>query len=115
MLKSFLIAVVGAQTVLSGASALFNHETCMLTLQVSKPAVSIKGTVFTSANAPVGEAHIFVVRGEEEALSDSRGAFAFSSWQKFPLTLNIDHPDYKAVKVKVENAEQAILVKLEKK
>ena len=79
-----------------------------------KSSVVIQGTV-TANNNPVSRAHVYVVDGEEEALTNSKGEFKITTWQTLPLTITIEHADYETQKVRVSNALQRQQVVLKKK
>jgi hypothetical protein len=59
--------------------------------------------------------YIYITSGEEEALSNSKGAFTISTWQDLPVTLVIEHPVYKQKKIRITDASQYQLIKLDPK
>jgi hypothetical protein len=59
--------------------------------------------------------YVYITSGEEEALSNSKGAFTISTWQDLPVTLVIEHPVYKQKKIRITDASQYQLIKLEPK
>ena len=84
-------------------------------LQSDFPKV-IKGTVVdNSSNTPVEKAYIYIISGEEEALSSKDGSFEIITWQAFPVTIEIKHEQYKSAKAVYKNADDRPLIKLQSK
>ena len=79
-----------------------------------KSSVVIQGTV-TSNNNPVSRAHVYVVDGEEEALTNSKGEFKIITWQNAPFTITVEHSDFETKKLRVTDAAQRQQVVLKKK
>ena len=76
----------------------------------------VKGMVIDNSNhTPVEKAYIYIVSGEEEALSLKDGSFEITTWQAFPVTLQIKHEQYKATKIVYKNAAESPLIKLQSK
>ena len=84
-----------------------NHEA------VPPTAVKLQGVVVGKDNRPVANAYLFVIRGEEENITGSNGQFALTTWQKFPVSLSIEHPAYKKLKLVIKDAGQMQVIKLE--
>jgi hypothetical protein len=77
---------------------------------------TIAGIVKNSANdKTIENVYIYITSGEEEALSNNKGAFTISTWQDLPVTLVIEHPVYKQKKVRITDASQQQLIKLDPK
>jgi hypothetical protein len=76
-------------------------------------ATKLKGIVVGKDNRPVSNAYLFVVKGEEETITGSNGQFALTTWQKFPVSLSVEHPDYKKLKLLIKDAGQKQVIKLE--
>jgi hypothetical protein len=76
-------------------------------------ATKLQGIVVGKDNRPVSNAYLFVVKGEEETITGSNGQFALTTWQKFPVSLSVEHPDYKKVKLLIKDAGQKQVIKLE--
>jgi hypothetical protein len=54
-------------------------------------AVLIKGKVINeSTGKPIGDVHVFIVDGEEEALTNAQGEFTIRSWQKGPFKVTAE-------------------------
>jgi hypothetical protein len=76
----------------------------------------IKGIVVdNSNNTPVEKAYIYIISGEEEALSSKDGSFEIITWQTFPVTIEINHDQYKSAKAIYKNADDRPLIKLQSK
>ena len=55
--------------------------------------VTIDGVVVHAAtNKPISGLHVFTKKGEEEAFTNSKGVFHFTSWQALPLIITIQQP-----------------------
>lgn len=63
--------------------------------QDKKQPVVIRGVVLDAATQqPVAMAHVFIVKGEEEATTDSKGVFVIRSWQSFPAQIKVQCKGY---------------------
>jgi len=81
----------------------------------SKP-VKIEGNIIHSLNGKqVENAYVYIVSGEEEALSGKDGVFTISTWQQFPVTLVIEHPKYRSQKISIKDANKRMIIKLDPK
>ncbi|WP_207510758.1 hypothetical protein [Longitalea luteola] len=77
---------------------------------------TIEGAVKNSATGKyIENAYIYIISGEEEALSNNKGAFTISTWQELPVILSIEHPVYNKKKIRVTDASQYQLIKLDPK
>lgn len=66
-------------------------------------------------NSPVQKAYVYTVKGEDEAVTDSRGAFHIVAWSAAPFTIYTSHKDFKDHKAGGCMAGQHIKILLEKK
>ncbi|WP_315817415.1 hypothetical protein [Paraflavitalea speifideaquila] len=81
----------------------------------SKP-VKIEGNIIHSLNGrQVENAYVYIVSGEEEALSGKDGVFVISTWQQLPVTLVIEHPKYRSQKVSIKDPSKKTTIKLDPK
>lgn len=82
-----------------------------------RTSVIIKGKVVSDNNGqPVAKAHVFIVEGEEEALTNNEGEFQIESWQKTPLKLTVSsYKGYSKTTVLVHNAAQKQVIRLKDK
>lgn len=79
-------------------------------------AEQVKGKIIDQTNRfPIEKAHIYIISGEEEALSSSEGSFEITTWQAFPLTIKINHDQYHASTVLYQNAYDRPTIRLERK
>lgn len=77
---------------------------------------NIEGAVKNSATGKsIENVYIYITSGEEEALSNNKGTFTISTWQELPVTLVIEHPVYKQKKIRITDASQYQLIKLDPK
>lgn len=81
----------------------------------SKP-VKIEGNVIHSLNGQkVENAYIYIVSGEEEALTGKDGVFSISTWQQLPVTLVVEHPKYKSKQISIKDPAKKAVIKLDPK
>lgn len=81
----------------------------------AKPATIHGNIVHSVTGKSIENAYIYIVSGEEESLSDKEGAFTISTWQQLPVTLVIEHPQFKSKKVSAKDASKKQLIRLEPK
>lgn len=79
-----------------------------------KPA-EISGHLVNETGQRIENAYVYIVSGEEESLSDKNGKFSITTWQQLPVTLVIEHPQYKKKTVRTSDASQKQVIKLEPK
>jgi len=77
--------------------------------------VVIEGTVVSEAQTPVADAFVYTVPGEEETLTDKTGRFKLTTWQSLPLTVTVEHRDFKTTVVNVTKIPANQLIRLKKK
>ena len=65
--------------------------------------------------APILGAHVYVVKGEEEAITGSDGSYRITSWQQLPFTLTIEHNNYQIGSIRITESGKKQLVKLKPK
>lgn len=83
--------------------------------QVKTPVV-IEGRVVTEAGQPVHQAHVFVVDGEEEALTNTQGEFRIKSWQKSPIRVTAEKSQqYQKGSIIVTDPSQKQVIRLRAK
>jgi hypothetical protein len=57
--------------------------------------LQLEGTVVEAETGkPVEKVYLYVLKGTEEILTNSKGEFKLSTWQELPLTLTVEHKDY---------------------
>jgi hypothetical protein len=86
--------------------------------QVSKTEpVIIQGKVIAEGtNQPVINAHVYVLDGEEETLTDSKGEFTVKSWQKTPIKLTVNgFNNYQKQSIVITDPSQKQLIRLRTK
>jgi len=73
--------------------------------------VTIKGVVLdTTTNKPVANAYVYIVKGEEESLTDKNGAFSIETWQHLPLLLTVQQANAAVKKIKVITANPTLRI-----
>ena len=81
-----------------------------------RSSVKIEGVVVSDDNKrPVSQAYLFVVKGEEETISGSNGKFTLTTWQSFPVSLTVEHPSYRKIKLSIKEPGEKQVIRLEPK
>lgn len=81
----------------------------------SRP-VKIEGSIVHNLNGKqVENAYVYIVSGEEEALSGKDGIFTISTWQQLPVTLIVEHPKYKSKQISIKDPAQKTTIRLDLK
>jgi len=76
----------------------------------------IKGRIIQSKSGnSVENAYLYIVPGEEEALTDKDGQFDIGTSQPFPVTLVVEHPYYKQKRIIIRSQQEKPLISLDKK
>ena len=76
----------------------------------------VKGKLIDSASGtPIANAYLYIVSGEEETLSNKDGLFEITTWQKFPLSIQILHDRYQDRKIAYQSPGVQPLIKLQLK
>jgi CarboxypepD_reg-like domain len=77
------------------------------------PSTVIQGVVISEQTGqPVSGAHAYVIHGEEEALTNSKGEFRVESWQKLPFRLTIEYKDYRTVSISIADPGKKQVIRL---
>ncbi len=79
--------------------------------------VVIEGKVVSeSTGKPVPHAHVYVLGGEEETLTNDKGEFRLQSWQAAPLKLTVDsYNNYRKESIVVTDPSQKQVIRLKNK
>lgn len=78
--------------------------------------IIIKGVVVEeNTRKPVQNAYVFIIDGEEEDLTNSKGEFRIESWQKLPVTINVTNANYQKYSAKVNDATKQQHIRLKSK
>lgn len=64
---------------------------------------------------PVEKAHVYIIKGEEESITDSKGVFRILSWKKFPVAIITEHAKYEVLSTKVTSAGEGLIIKVKRK
>jgi hypothetical protein len=76
----------------------------------------IKGIVISAdTKEPVTNAYLYIIKGEEEALTNAKGEFTITTSEKTPLMLTVIHKDFKELKVKMNAGSQPLKIILQRK
>jgi hypothetical protein len=84
-----------------------------MSLQQKTPIV-IEGKVLAETTGkPVYHAHVYVLDGEEEALTDNNGNFQIKTWQQAPLKLTAERQDtYQKISIIVNDLSKKQIIRL---
>jgi hypothetical protein len=65
---------------------------------------TIKGNVlFENTSTAVPKVYLYIVEGEEEALTDINGNFSIQTWQNLPVNLTIKYKDNPSFRIKISD------------
>lgn len=79
----------------------------------SAAVVVLQGKVVDARNdKPIAKVHVYVVRGEEEALTDNNGRFRVQSWQSLPLKVSATAQGFQAVSLAVKEPGKELVIRL---
>lgn len=77
---------------------------------------TIKGNVVAASDErPLERVYISAVIGEEETLTDKNGNFELNTWQKLPVTIQVQHADFISEKVILTDISKKQVFRLKKK
>lgn len=63
--------------------------------QSNKTSSVIEGSVFAETTGkPVADVYLYIVAGEEEAVTLADGKFTLKTWQNFPVRCTLEHKNY---------------------
>jgi hypothetical protein len=78
--------------------------------------VNIEGVVISEQSGkPLGNIHVYIIEGEEEDVTNSKGEFKIQTWKKFPFTLTAQSSNYETASIVVKEASKKLLIKLKQK
>lgn len=80
-----------------------------------QPAIFQGSVVHGVTGKGVENAYVYIVSGEEESLSGKDGNFSISTWQELPVTLVIEHPQFKTKKIVTKDTSKKQVIKLDPK
>jgi hypothetical protein len=74
----------------------------------------VSGTVVSDKTGKaVVNAHVYIIDGEDEALTNAKGEFSIRTSQKLPVTLTVEHTNYQKTSISVSNALQKQVIRLQ--
>ncbi|WP_132053725.1 carboxypeptidase-like regulatory domain-containing protein [Pseudocnuella soli] len=77
------------------------------------PPIEVTGIVLDAhTRKPLPQLHVYASKGEEEAFTNDKGAFQFTSWQELPLTITVRGNDKKDKQVRVDSAPVQVTILL---
>jgi hypothetical protein len=82
--------------------------------QKTAPFIIEGKVVAESTGQPVSNAHVFILDGEEEALTNIKGEFRIKTWQSAPFKLTVEkHVGFRRVSIVIKDASAKPLIKLQ--
>lgn len=76
------------------------------------PAV-LKGSVVDSRSGkPVQAVHVYISKAEEEIFSSSKGEFVLKTWHQLPVTITVEHKDYKQQAIRITSETDQLTISL---
>ena len=61
---------------------------------------------------PIAGAHVYVTKGEEENFSSAKGEFAVKTWKSLPVTVVVEHNDYKTQTLRITSGTERLTISL---
>jgi len=81
-----------------------------------KEPTQLRGKVIDAdTGMPLEKVHIYIQLGNEEVLSNSKGEFQLSTWEKPPISLTASLINYSVEITTLKEARQDLKIKLRKK
>ena len=81
-----------------------------------KEATRLRGTVYDAdTGEPLEKVHIYIQLGTEEVLSNNKGEFLLSTWEKFPITVTAALNNYTTETTTIKEAAPDLKITLRKK
>ncbi len=75
--------------------------------------VTLQGKVIEAQSGkPVSAAHVYIVQGEEEVFTSANGEFSLKTWQKYPVTVTVEHKVYKKQSVQFTAETKQLIISL---
>lgn len=75
----------------------------------------IEGVVTNEEKQPLQKAHVYIVLGEEEALTNDEGEFSFKTSQTFPLKVVIQREGYEDKTIQSDKPTEKLSIVLKHK
>ena len=75
--------------------------------------IIVQGMVLDAdTGKPIEGAHVYIVHGEEEAMTNKRGEFKIETWQAIPIKITIDRRGYTSANRSVRDAADRPVIRL---
>lgn len=85
-------------------------------ITANKFTAQVKGTVIAAdTRAPVANAYLYIVKGEEEALTNSKGEFTLTTAEHMPVSITVIHKDYRKTTVTVNDPGKPLTIAVQRK
>lgn len=74
---------------------------------------TLKGKVIDNKTGkPVPAVHVYITKGEEEVFSSSKGEFVLKTWHQMPVTITVEHKDYKQQTIRITSETDQLTISL---
>ena len=74
---------------------------------------TLKGRVIDNRSGkPVQAVHVYITKGEEEVFSNSKGEFVLKTWHQLPVTITVEHKDYKQQTIRITSETDHLNISL---
>jgi hypothetical protein len=74
---------------------------------------TIAGIVYDKRNRlPLGNVLVYILKGEEESVTNIHGEFTIATWQHFPLILTIQTNGWPEIKKEVKSVSEKTIIYL---
>ncbi|MEI6948932.1 hypothetical protein V9K67_17220 [Paraflavisolibacter sp. H34] len=92
---------------------LFTSLTATPFFSVPSEQTTLEGVVtYKASGKPAANVYLYTVKGEEEALTNERGEFRFSTGQKLPVTVYVQQDETLKLKLIVANSGRKLTIQL---
>jgi hypothetical protein len=96
--------------------ALFIAVAGLSQAKTGSPLVIEGKVVADNTGKPVQNVHVYILDGEEEALTNSQGEFRIQSWQKLPFKLTVkSYNNYHATSITITDPSRKQVIRLKSK
>lgn len=82
--------------------------------QKTSPLIIEGKVVAESTGQPVTQAHVFILDGEEEALTNNKGEFRIKTWQSAPFRLTVEkHDAFRRISIVIKDPSAKPVIRLQ--
>ncbi len=75
--------------------------------------VYVNGVVIDKqTNKPLPDVYVYIIKGEEEAVTNQQGKFSFATWHQSNTVLYLKRPGQNEVQVKLGDPKKDVVIRL---